>query len=357
MDNEEITKWIEDEIVYQSLERLYYLFSEERDDSFGWGNMLKAQLDCPAEILRTKSGLLIVGENGCGKHTAAYNAVEYLCSGYAKSEDPEDAQYECVFLSSLDLEAVIKDFRNVYEYLNALLDYFEGKKLCLVVEDINDNEIGKEFYRRLGQFVCMYKAREELAHLYVIIIAEDEKNVPSVLRERLTLCRLLTPNPTARLNFLRAQYAFLSTVKKYLGEDSTDELCGEIAELTEGTSYSQLKDIAASAELYLRCGGEDILEFVKTQLPFKPEPERSDNSAINMQELLVQLAGIKAQSAEPEEEKPKNDFKVAQKTAEPTREEMNDQIGNMTGFELAADLFSKEEAERLVEKGRKLQNG
>lgn len=348
---ERINEWIENEIVYQSQERWLYLSVTEYDDSYGWGRRLRAYLDKPAETLRIRGGLLLSGPKGCGKHTAAYHAVKYLCAKYNGME-----KYECVFLSQEAFSSEMNDVKLIYEYINSLLDHFEGRNLCLVVEDICNDNFGKELLRRLGQFACMFAARDDFPHLFLIIITEDESVVPSILRERLMLCRMSYPNLKERLAYLSDNYDLCLSIELIENIDVNETLTA-LAEQSEGMNYAQLRDLVDVIIMEIESEGSEILGIVGRQLP---EFDKKELFYQNATPILNSLPTIiqnlcSEQKHEVVVQKTMSDIMVEAENAEKggtSKEDFQAQIDEMTGNELSCDIFGKEDVDQMLEQAK-----
>lgn len=356
-----INDWIENEIKYQSDAYLQYLKMIEADDTFEWGEMIENYLQAPSETLRRKRGLLLTGPNGCGKHTAAYRAVTYLTdeTKWASSLRLSEEPFECVCVSGRDFSFPDEERGNVYAYLNALLDAFEGKKLCLVVEYPEFSTQCEELLKRLGQFACMYYTVEALAPLFLIVITEDEAIIPQMLRERLNQCKMTLPDSAKRMRFLKQNGRFEDTLG--LSSAKSDAFYEELVEATEGQTYAQLRDTIAGMEMRINCDlQDDLSELAQMGAHFSTEAvdttkQRFYEKALDfMDSLPVLLEKMPAQVSvyeRPHETVSASSVELAlsndESNSQDEHDKLMDESNNMTGMQLGFDMWGAERTEEL----------
>ncbi len=380
----QIEAWIED-VKYESGERGYFLGFNPPDDSFGWGELLQTSLNYPVSRLQRTPGLLLTGPSGCGKHTAADHALYYLTAergGWADARS-EDKPFTSVYLSGEDVEFahMADDFPGVnlvYEHLNALLDAYEGQRLCFVLEYPERSSHCKELLRQLGKFSCMYAIRSEeegFAPLFVIVITEQQKLIPRQLRERLTECRMAMPQYEQRLRFFtrhseRVEQAMLNSILQ--PENGYEEL----AEMTEGMTYAQLRDLTENLSALANCGAYDrdaVLSLAQSQLPEEEYAETKHrmfqkiNQLIDaLPELMERLPASSAMQDMPQqkdnhsaEEKreqrsvsgklPSDLEKITGVNGKADRKKVQEQSDKMTTRQISYELFGEEETRKMLE--------
>ena len=297
---DKLNAWIENEIKDRSTTLMQYLRQIQLDDTFRWGKMIKSYLQVPSDSLRRKKGLLITGPSGCGKHTAAYHATVFLNDKWKDSFSTVEYPFECAFVSGKDFSFPHEQKDLVNTYLNGLLHSYAGQNLCLVLEYPERSTHCEELLERLGQISCKYYCAssvseevvgyvgydgydgydyydddetsesgfsndsvEQLAPLFLIVITEDEKIIPSVLRERLNLCKMTLPNYDRRFAYFLNNGNFEENLMGYNSEQ-VKALCQKLAKETEGHTYQQLRD--SVEELIMQIYGDlEVTELGMSQ--------------------------------------------------------------------------------------------
>lgn len=366
---ENISEWIE-ELQYQSYEKLLYLDCDPPDDVFGWGEIIQTALNYPVGQLRRNPGFLLTGESGCGKHTAADHAVKFLTSpdGWAletNSEKPFKAVYiegeNLIFLESQNNRVSL-----VYEYLNGLLDFYEGIPLCIIVDHPEKTALSMEFLRQLGRFSCMYSVHDdELAPLVLIVITDKEEIIPNQLRKRLNLCRMTRPSFRQRLN-----YFMKHSQQTILGEIlSTENGFDSLAEISEEMTYAEIRDLTENLIAYSNCGGydcKDVISLAMTQIPVKCSDDIKDeilrklnNLIDDLPDIIGNLSSIFGEkintsqiitAKETIQSKPHSDIQddIYNEYGKIDKIKFRQHMDNITTGQLAIDVFGEEEVIELL---------
>lgn len=370
----QIEAWIEDEIKYQSEGRLQYLYMSTLDDTFGWGKMLESYLNYPSFSIRKKHGLLLTGAYGCGKHTAAYHAVRFLTDENRWAKQQEEDAFAAVFLSGEDFSFPDAQRSQVYEYLNALLDAYEGKKLCLVLENPESCTQCDELLKQLGRFACMYTVQEDFAPLFIIVITEEERIVPPILRERLNLCRMNFPNRDRRLKFLENNAGDMTVLGSAAALPGSAISYEQIADETEGMTYAQLRDLLESASMYIdsevSLKYEGLPGVVREQLPMEDHDTAKQRLFMKIEDLIdtlpellekhassVQYVSAKESTESSSDRMKELDAILAETDKGIDYDKLSKEVDKMTGLELANQVFGKEDAAEILRLGELLRSG
>ena len=322
----QIEKWIDD-LKYQSEGFVEYLKNFPPDNSSYWCTLTKACVKVPVEKLRQKKGILYVGDAGCGKHSAAYTGVLQLVN----------QDFSAVFISGDNFNFLTGEQYGIYEGLNTLLDSYEQKNLCLVLETPECCIDSSELLRRLGQFACMYAVHDELPLLFLMVITEKESCIPNLLRERLSTVRCTLPSAEQRNAFIQSYYENISLFTS----------AEELEEVTECLNFSQLQDLLDYTKNYFedeRADDKLLLEQLYTQLPPKSTEMYKQlflQKAIDFIDALPQLL-----ERIPTANNVQYDRKENLSTEDSTNlQDKNLNIAsfdNMTTREIAVDLFGEE---------------
>ncbi len=241
------------------------LLSSRSDYSFGWKDAIEEMIAGGAN-----DGLLLMGPDGCGKHTAADISVYSLSSEgyrtlYLSSKDFDftdeeikaDADIRSKMIDSGDEEELTEDI--VHTLLDKLLNRFfdDGTNICFVLEGIGQSRFTRQIYYRIGTYMVMYNSDDGFPDMYTVVIEQNEELVPSILRRYLRLIRMSYPSVERRrkalINF---------------GVPSKD--AAAVAVSTEGLTYSQLRDLGANIAVRSRAqdvSGEFYKELIASQLP------------------------------------------------------------------------------------------
>lgn len=373
-----VAAWLE-KVKELSVYRRDYLDCCPPDDSFGWGERLRYKLRVPAEKLFRMSGLLLMGNTGCGRHTAAAHAVQFLRNDWADMNQEEQG-FEAVWLAEESLD-FLEDFgsKSVYECLNTLLDAYAGLPICLVVEFPEQSGYCAELMRHLGRFSCMYAAYAGqeggfTAPLFLIVITDEEERLPRQLRERLHCCRMQLPSYEQRLQFLHRQSRD-SELEDVFDPGAFEEL----AEMTERMNYAQLRDLTQNL---IACAGCDyerdaLLAVAESQLPQEPPKAARQRmyGKINdfldaLPELLQNLPAAvphapaaQEEAAHAEETERKQDWAEIPADLEAIRnasgrgvdrQKFEEQTSHMTTHAILNDIFGEAEASALLSSAAQL---
>lgn len=333
-----IQTWL-DTTLEDSFIRWEYLNSKRLDDTFGWGAIFAASLEDDPEV--NGSGLLLTGPDGCGKHTAALHMMKLL----------ELQGYEKVFLEGSEMSSVTAQVS--MQRFDALLDRFynEKKSLCVCLEGLEHCPHRRELLSYWGRALLNYLLySEQFYPLYLILIDGAEQDIPSMLRDRLRLCRMSLPTPERRA-------AFLERHARTIRNDISMQV---FAEATEGASYGQLLDMIGNVQNLLdsREGSLDddaLRSFLSQQMPQLSQSAASQTIAQSLQQLLTQLPQLlqgQARSAMPME-LPVVQVNPASASLAPMDQanfltNKRTEIENMSPRELAVDLFGEESVSQML---------
>lgn len=263
MTAEKTKDWLE-RVIARSEDFEKCLKTHWTDDSFGWGALLGKLWNEPAETRPT--GLLLTGPEGCGRHAAAAHMVRIL---YGEN-------FESVWLTGDDLLEE-GNISVAQERLDALLDEFweKEKGLCLVLEQLEGRTGRKELLNSLGKSLWDYwlarKTKRENSRLFLILI-DNGRGIPSLLREQLQRCRMTLPDQQRRRSFLGNNAADL---KNYVDLD-------DCSVYTEGFTYAQMEDLVRDLRMQVDATSmafsrEELKQMVEEQ---EEEPPASHRRAV-----------------------------------------------------------------------------
>lgn len=224
-------------------------------------------------------GILLTGNDRYGSQAAAIKMLEHLGS----------VGCEGVFLDGMELSEY--GAAQAKDRLNGLLDFFydENKSLCLILEGMEECLCRWELLKFLGEQLwesLLYK--EQRIPLFLILIDNREREIPSLLRNRLRLCRTNIPSQAQRAVYLEKH-------AKYLGNYLSLE---QFAQLTEGADYAQLRDMIALADRLIQSRHdralteEELTEFLAEQMPPLSPEKTTQQLYRTVKELADQLPQI-----------------------------------------------------------------
>lgn len=246
-----------------------YLLSGMTDDTCGKGALLRYSLENRVDTELNGHGFLLTGARGCGRHNSAAIAASFL---------QNQCDYDVLFLSQSEL--CCNGSAAAIEKLNALFSYHKenNRALCLVIDiDGSDSERSALLNHLTQKLVTSrlagMKGHEDAAEepsVFLILIAEQERDIPSLMRSMLFLCHFPYPDREMRLMFIASR-----------GADVADDYIGsqELADVTQGLDYARLTDLfeymRAMIIAYERESKESMLPgalraFLKSQEP-KPD--------------------------------------------------------------------------------------
>ena len=335
----------ENELAWLKRVRLYsqliseYLLSQIPDDSFGWGRVLQNMWFPTGSEQPSGTGLLLVGPAGCGKHTALHHMLRLLpLSPRVEIEGRYEAPYDAVFLNEDSLADPEEDFAVCQARLNLLLDHYydRGQGLFLVLEHAARLPFSRKLFRFLEEQLAAYflnrgerslapgpkdwpdlsaePAESPYPPLFLVLLEEEEPELPALLRSRLQLCRMSRPDLLRRTEFLLnhdVQNVHLDLDELHPGQN--------LADLTEGLSYAQLQGLLAdlralTADLAYPVSLEEEDSLRLSQLPESLQVSRSAAQASSPEETLEKLLVLLTQSvAAPREQN--SDVAAASTTA------------------------------------------
>lgn len=243
------------------------------NDAAGVGGML-GQLIRRGRGYRP-DGILLTGPTGSGKHNVAWHILQAL--------DEEDCAP--VFLTGEALAEFRGDYPALAERLNALLERFYDNKqnLCLVLDEPELGGLGAQLYSFLGMTVRAYQSDSAGApYLYLILIAEKQPPLGSLLRDMLLLCPCVLPDLEARTAFLTEHGKAIRNIVSLK----------QIAELTKGCSFADLRQIVDMVDFRSQITGaapdEEALRYMIRQVSFEDSKPQEDPVA----EALHRLEGV-----------------------------------------------------------------
>lgn len=323
-----IEEWLNQ--IYKASEfRAQITLEEELDDSFSWGTRLRYLITLP----RTErpAGLLLVGPPGCGKRYAASHVVQGM----------QGRKAGAIFLSGSELSEGCDSFQDLKARLNAVLDRFydEQAELLLILEEPGDCEYAQELYGFLGITALEYARDDSLPRLFLVLTFREEPKLPSLLRSRLQRCRLDYPNREERMRFL---------LVKGKGLRNTLSL-DELAEATEGKSYTEIYDIIRNLELITDVeeripSSQEVRSFLDRQAVAVPAEAGSAGFLRGIETLLRELPNrLGTVQADPgRQNQPETKPVQAPSPVDA------DKIANMPVKQLAADLFGEQRSMALM---------
>lgn len=197
------------------------------DDACGWENNLKAMW--AIEPAKRPCGLLLTGPDGCGKHTIAAYMLNILA----------EEDFRTIYLSWPALAA--DSLQAAKARLDAILDHFyqEQWPMCLVLEQMEQCPCRQELLTFLGQTLLEYHFQQDvLPPLFLILIDQQEAQVPSILRRCLRLFRVVLPSRVRRMHYLEENTPSLKMILPL----------EQIAEAAEGMTFVQLRDLMLNLE-------------------------------------------------------------------------------------------------------------
>ena len=266
-----VTEWLE-KMERKSRVISSYVEGAAWDDSLGWRGVLKTAWSTPSQ---RPSGLLLVGPEGCGKHTAAAHMHHLLLD-----EFPDRDRCRFWHLTGGDLQMGAEDFSALEDRVDAILTRASADRLeqvCLIVEQIETMEYRTRLLDYLGEIVCDYSLAErdpsvEAPGLFLILIEREELPLPSLLRQLLRLIRFKLPTREQRMQYLK------NTAQDLRGYISLDQLAAE----TERYTMAQLADVTDCIRNHVDLVGGVALDAGElTAILQTQSPEPTGNSAQN----------------------------------------------------------------------------
>lgn len=274
-----------------------YLLSVITDDTCGKGALLRYSLENRVDSELNSHGFLLTGARGCGKHNSAAIAASFL---------QDQRGYDVLFLSQSEL--CRNGSAEAKEKLDALFAYHEenSRALCLVIDiDGGDSERSALLnYLTQKLVTCRLagmKGQDDTANepsVFLILIAEQERDIPSLMRSMLFLCHFPYPDREMRLKLIASR-----------GADVSDDYISsqELADMTQGLDYARLIDLfeymRALIIAYERESKESLLPgelraFLKSQEPKPDEVNVRRGRLIDKAEKLMdQLPALFAERA------------------------------------------------------------
>ena len=328
-------------LMGESERRQNLILNLRLNDAAGLGGALDRM------IRRGKSnrpaGLLLTGPAGAGKHNAAWHVLQAM----------EAENCAPIFLSGEALTEFRGDFPSLAAGLNSLLDRFydRGQDLCLLLERTEESGLAGQLYNFLGRTLRDYQSYPAGdPSLFLILIAEEQPPLPSLLRELLLLCPCAMPDLQRRTAYLNERGR---TIQKYVSLE-------RLAELSEGCSYAALGQITdmlgfeidateqvPDEEALLRC---IRLAAPETQAPkVDPVAEALLRLETVFSGLKDALNGLDLRRAETsasitKQEEPIHEISAVAKSAMERRE-----FEEMSVSQLSTELFGEDRAQALLQ--------
>lgn len=239
----------------------------------GWSKFVRTYAERSAEDLRYDKGLLLTGPVGCGKHTAAMEAVSYLTDENKRCYDFEnEAPFELLYVSGTDLSA---PGASPEEYMDCLLETFlksGNGGVCLVLEY---PEAHPELLEHLGYSMISFRYTAETNPLFLIVLSRDENAIPPVLRSQLHVCRMGLPDRTKRELFWQCAADIEPNVSRWMEESTPERTPEELAEETSGMNYRQLSDLVRTIVWAVESGDDHTITLGEEQLYNEIQRNRS----------------------------------------------------------------------------------
>lgn len=338
---EEIRSWL-DSTLADSRFQWEYWKAQRLPDLDDWGSLFAAFLQDRTSV--SGSGILLTGADN---HSKQFAAVQMLGHLIAES-------YEGVFLDGMELGT--SGAIQAKQKLNCLLDHFydAGMGLCLILEGMESCPCRRELLRFLGQKLCEYRMyQDQLTPLFLILLDDQEQDIPGLLRNCLRLCRVQLPNRERRAAYL-AQHA--KSLRHYLSLEV-------FAQSTEGASYKQLQDLVVLTEGYVdsRDGqgmsDEELRTLLAGQMPLPAQEDAMQSICQSVQQLIEQLpqliknagggtgGGLPGPNSPPVSQPPISD-------GIPTKAD----IENMPPLALAVELFGEQAVEEMRKMSERIVN-
>lgn len=213
-----------------------YLFAQVQDDTCGWGQALERIWSL--EKARWPEGLLLTGPAGCGRHNTAVHTARFLM---------ENRKFDTVFATGRDFWDGAADWNQVCARVDAMLTHYDEvgengmHSLCLVLEQVGSSQEELAFLDYLARTLYVYRLnreawdqKEAFPDFFLILIEEQGKTLPPLLRQCLRQCRMAPPSLSQRKEYLEHHGADV-TGAEYIPLE-------KFAQLTDGFSYAQLRD-------------------------------------------------------------------------------------------------------------------
>lgn len=336
-----IDSWIE-EIMTESDDRLSFIGEVAFDDSSGWGKTLKRYLNNTKVEIEEKRGFLFTGPLGSGRHQAAYHVIQCMCVDRADEVRLLD-NYKAVFLSGDDFRDIPRE--HIRMYLDGLFGKIEAP-MCVVLEEPESAAEYKTLLKAFGRIIChRYTFVDDYEHLLPIVITQDDKYIPNILRERLTLCRMTLPNVQQRRNLicnLENEEEEDSDLLKVLQDDMAAISVDQFITMTEGLNYGEIRDIIETGSMYLKISSdqsENFRLFINSQLINEDDDyPAAESAADRLHERLITFIDEIPELIEKLPAGNTIDLSLLQTKAEESKEEENvkseaDKYSNMTVFD------------------------
>lgn len=278
------------------IERNQHPTLAELDEISGWNSHLIKSVQKTADELHLSSGFFLVGEKGNGKRTATTATAIYLSENdgwfaeYGDDTDVSGGAFDVLFVGANDFISIdmppIDCIDHIFDcYLN---DDESGCGLCFVLERPEDIPEYEKFLSELGYLIISYRNRAETNPLVFFLISDtlDVKEIPTILRSQMRVCKLLPPNEKRRTEFWSCAAENEPAVRYMMGKRSSEEM----ARLTDKMTYRTLSDLVMLICDTAESDNEDIAE---EQLEYErricnPTPEKSDEREI----LYKKLCGL-----------------------------------------------------------------
>ena len=271
------SKWLEGLLKY-SQDLTNYITDNEPDDSFGWGGRLRQLI--ALDVGQRRSGVMICGPDGCGKHTAAYHVVRELVS----------IKYTAFFVRGSQLGEGCASSGEVIARLDELLDHYYDEKsaLCLVIDEPSECPFCAEVFNHLGMTSYIYDLnKDSVPGFFPVLISKENLYPGAILKYRLICCRMTYPSSDDRVAFLNKRGKEISKVL------SLQKLAG----MTDGFSYAGLIDLVDIFTMIADVSGGVISdrlvnETVENQRMRDPSAKAPSASSEKGDEILNALRGI-----------------------------------------------------------------
>lgn len=237
----------------------------EIDDSFGWGAVLEAMWKRPDH----PSGLLLTGQEGCGKHTAQAHMLRLLLND----------GYEVLIISD---DVFPENPSGTAEILEQYLS--KKQKICVVLDQLTQT--------RRNFVSCCGRMMERVKDMFLILLEQEPDWMPSTLRSRLLRCHMNLPAAENRWEFMKGylEQCFGLQLRYYVKEE-------QLNPKTAGFTYAQLKDLTYNMGLMIEMDdsdgiGEYLVQFAEEQAALPQRGEGNDLLHDQLCDLVEQLPNL-----------------------------------------------------------------
>lgn len=238
--------WIEDQILESYEGEGHGL--RALPDTFRWAKLLANLLE-DDEInsflgMEAIQGVLLTGPYGSGKNTMATAILE-------------EVPYNYLYLNGQNIDDESESI--VIEKLDQIFSYMESSedKLCVWLEHMGMSRHVKKIYDYVA---VKFEEIVEEEKAFFIVVENDEKLVPAILRRNLFHCPLQLPDHEDKEAFFEEQLNNPNCMITILNTEASD-----LADMTEGFSYRQLEVLVTLLKMQLKENALDESDYVLSE--------------------------------------------------------------------------------------------